>query len=57
MLPDSGLEPRHSGLSRTDPGCHLGLGKSGCGAGLQDLVQKLEFLSKRIVLAPHVRAR
>jgi hypothetical protein len=56
MLPDSGLEPRDSGLSRTDPGCHLGLGKSGGGAGLQDLVQKLEFLSERVIFAAHVCA-
>jgi hypothetical protein len=57
MLPDIGLEPRHNGLSGTDPGCHLSLGKSGRSPGLQDLVQKLEFLTERIILAPHVGAR
>ena len=46
MLPDRGLEPRDRGLSRTDPGGHLGLGESRCGSGLQDLVQKLELLGK-----------
>ena len=46
MLPDVGFEPRHHRLSSTDPGCDFGLGKSGCRSGLQDLVEKLEFLSK-----------
>jgi hypothetical protein len=57
MLPDIGLEPRHNGLSSTDPGCYLSLGKSGRSSGLQDLVQKLEFLSERVIFAAHVGAR
>jgi len=57
MLPDIGLEPRHNGLSSTDPGCYLSLGKSGRSSGLQDLVQKLEFFSERVIFAAHVGAR
>ena len=56
MLPDIGLEPRHHGLSSTDPGSYLSLGKSGFSSGLQDLVQKFEFLSEHIIFAAHVGA-
>ena len=53
MFPDIGLEPRDNGLSGTDPGCYLCLGKSSRSSGLQDLVQKFEFLSERIIFAAH----
>ena len=56
MLTDIGLEPCHHRLRRAYPRRHFSLGKASCGSSLQDIIQKLELLRQRIILAPNVGA-
>ena len=53
MLTDIGLEPCHRRLCRAYPRRQFSLGKASCGSSLQDIIQKLELLRQRIIVAPN----
>ncbi len=51
MTAARGFEAGHRGLGGANPGRHFRLAEAGLGAGLQNLIEKREFIGQPIIFA------